>query len=719
MVEEIDPAIDEEFTNALIENPPETQDGVDMIKFLAEEEQAEIVKLAAENYNLAQDMDEEQKSRIAKIIWQGFEADDQSRAEWLEMHTFWLSLYMQNDYAETSDTERSWGATESLPILSEACDQFQGRTYKAFFPQEEFVSAVSLNFSKKDKKENDERAKRVGRHMSYQLGIGNRKYKSDKDALFLGVALHGSFFTKTYYSDELKGPKVDNVRPTDLVINYNVGPIDIKDVRRKTHIIYTTVGETEISAQSGYLIDKASPSKQEGENAYNVKVDETAGLQNSEASVIKSDANAVLLEQHFYLDLDGNGEYRPYIGTICAADKKLKRFIIGYEANPDGTPIDDYKQVQYFTHYKFKNNPDGFYGLGLGHSIGDLNSAINIMLRQSMDAATLANDGNTSGFISERLGIESDEIAMVLGKFRKIPDTAGDIQSGIFQFNFPGPNAALLNLMDTLDARAQRLGSTTEATTGTSEKVLQPTTMLSQIEQALEAFSASQQRLANALGEELEKIFKINQKYLPLVTYYVVNNEIGTVTRNDYKNDMIIAPIFDPKLATRAQRIAKAEAELKGTLENPLNQGRPHVIDTAFRRYFEALEVTNIDELIPSADPDNIDDQHTENMYFLMPNGQGMSFDVFPDQNHAQHLMILQEFLENNIQEIPPENIPLIMAHMQKHKAYLYGQLNGVEEAGGPVGNIPLAAGSNNAGNPQGFIPQIPNAQPFNPAPQF
>jgi hypothetical protein len=38
-------------------------------------------------------------------------------------------------------------------------------------------------------------------------------------------------------------------------------------------------------------------------------------------------------------------------------------------------PTKDYEQVQYFTHYKFKENPDGFYGLGLGHSIGDLNSA--------------------------------------------------------------------------------------------------------------------------------------------------------------------------------------------------------------------------------------------------------------------------------------------------------------------------------------------------------
>jgi hypothetical protein len=42
---------------------------------------------------------------------------------------------------------------------------------------------------------------------------------------------------------------------------------------------------------------------------------------------------------------------------------------------------------------------------------------MNIMLRQVMDAGTLANDGNMSGFISDRLGLEGDEIQH---GFRKI-----------------------------------------------------------------------------------------------------------------------------------------------------------------------------------------------------------------------------------------------------------------------------------------------------------
>jgi hypothetical protein len=59
----------------------------------------------------------------------------------------------------------------------------------------------------------EERAKRIGDHMSFQLGFQDRNIKQDKDALFLAVAQHGSFFTKTYFKQSIKRWKVDNVRP--------------------------------------------------------------------------------------------------------------------------------------------------------------------------------------------------------------------------------------------------------------------------------------------------------------------------------------------------------------------------------------------------------------------------------------------------------------------------------------------------------------------------
>lgn len=697
----------------IVQNPPQSDDQEQVVQGLAQAELTGRIQNAAETYNLANDLSEEQLREIGKEVYNGYEDDDKSRTEWLQLHAHWLDLYMQTDYVDNSDQERSWGSTESVPILTEAADQFQARTYKIFFPNDTFVSAIPMRRTVPDRKALEDRAERIGRHMSFQLGFEDRSYKQDKDALFLGVAVHGSFFTKTYFNEKLKRFKVDNVRPTDLVVNYTVGACRIENLRRKTHVIYSTVGESEDLLNSEFFVQAAKPADLVSNNTYNIKVNEAQGLTPSNSS-IKRDRTAVLLEQHAYFDLDGEGNYRPYIVIICAASKRVLRMTIGYEADQMGQPLDDYRQIQYFTHYKFKENPDGFYGLGLGHSIGDLNSAVNIMLRQSLDAATLANDGNMSGFIDERFGAEGQEMRLSLGKFRKITGNMGELKNSIMQMSFPGPNAALIQLMEVMDQRAQRLGSTTEATTGTPDAVRQPTTYLAEIEQALEQFSSVQMRLANSLSEEFQKIYKINQRFLPFVDYFVVNGAPETITRTDYTGDMLIQPIFDPKYATQSQKVARANAELQATMQNPVNQSRPQVYDEAFKRYFEALEVEDIELLLPpQPEPQNLDDQFLENMYFLMPKESRPLFDVFPEQNHMDHLQKLHELSAVIAQfqvQLTPDQQEDIFKHQQKHQAYLYGQEHQLIPTGQQPTQTPTGRPNNEVGSSQGTGTLPPNA---------
>jgi len=678
---------------SLVLEPPDDLEEAAIVDGLAQAELQGRINQSSEIYNLASGMEPDLLREIGQEVWKGFDSDDQSRTDWLKDHEFWLALYMQKDQAMTQDPERSWGSTESVPILMEACDMFQARTYKIFFPNDNFVSAAPVRRSKDPEKNKvlDDRSQRIGRHMSYQLGIQDKSYRQDKDALFLGTALHGSFFTKTYFSEKKKRFCVDNVRPTDFVVNYTVGPARLEDLKRKSHIIYTTIGDTARLAGTGYFIEEAKPARATIDNtSYNIKVDEIQGISPGDTA-LKQDEQAVLIEQHVYMDWDG--VYKPYIITICAASKRVLRIVIGYEADPQGNPLKDFEQTEYFTHYKYKENPNGFYGLGLGHSIGDLNSSVNIMLRQTMDAAMLANEGNMSGFISERLGLEGDEIRLSIGKFRKIPDTVGDLQNSLWTGQFPGPNSALMTLMEQLDLRAQRLGATTEGTTGTVDKVVQPTTLITQIEQALEQFSSVQMRLAHSLSEELQKIYKINQKFLPLVDYFVVNDEPEAITRADYADDMMIAPVFDPKYATQGQKIARSKAELEATLQNPVNQSRPQVIDAAFRRYFEALQVEDIDELVPpQPEVQRIDDQYIENMYYIMPPESRPVFDVFPEQDHADHLQKIQELYDLAAQmgmELLPEQQEALLKHQLKHYGYLYGQITGVIPAGQVSPNAP------------------------------
>lgn len=676
-------------------NPPQTEQGRQLVSDLASADQQVKIQKASEFYNLVPDLDPAKATQIGKEILKGFKNDDETRDDWLEMHEFWLRLYMQTDSAVNgASSERDWGATESVPILTEACDQFQSRTYKAFFPNETFVSAAVLHHTDdpQERKMLQQRADRVGRHMSWQLGVQNQDYKKDKRALFLATALHGSFFTKTYFDFyKKKRVVIDNIRPTDLVINYNIGPKRICDVRRKSHIVHTTVGMTKIMQMSGYLTEAAKPDYEGGKSTYDIAVDESQGL-NPDASTIKNDMDATLIEQQFYLDIDDSGQYLPYLGTIDRTNGRLLRLTIDYEADEAGNPSKDYEQIQYYTHYKYMENPDGFYGLGLGAKIGDLNSAVNIGMRQTLDAATLQNDGNNSGYISERLCMDGeDEVEMVLGKLRKVAGTAQDLAQGIQMMKYPGPSEALGKIIEFLDQRAQRMAGTTEATTGSIDKNMQPTTVLAQIEQGLEQFSSVQMGLADDFGDELTKIFRLNQKHMPFVEYFQVNEVPEAITRQDYADDMMIQPIFDPKFATQTQKMARAQAQGQIVMQNPFLAQNEQTMMELTRIQLEAMDSDDVDSLIPPPPPPpaNIDNQTAENMYFLGPPQQNQPFDVYPNQHHAEHLASIHDFVATKGHLVPPEQQQALVQHKQKHESMLYGQQHGLIPPPAPQQQLP------------------------------
>lgn len=695
-------------------NPPQTDEGKQLLGDITDAEQQVNINKASEYYNLVESLDPGKVMEIGRLIKKGYEDDNQTRANWLEMHEFWLRLYMQTDYALNSDDERDWGATESVPILTEACDQFQSRTYKAFFPNETFISAVPLSHSDnpQERKEIEDRAERVGRHMSWQLGIQNPNYRKDKRALFLATAVHGSFFTKTYFDTKKKRIVIDNIRPTDLVISYDVGPKRIEEVRRKSHVIHTTVGMTQEWTRDGYLADEARTDFGDNLNQYDTAVNESQGLTPDHSGNIKSDLPCTLVEQQFYLDIDDTGMFLPYLGTIDLQTGKLLRLTIDYEADPSGQPTKDYEQIQYYTHYKFTENPDGFYGLGLGAKIGDLNAAVSIGMRQALDAATLANDGNNSGYISSRLCMDGEEeVTLTIGKLKKVPDTSDDLAKGIMMMKFPGPNDAHMKIIEFLDNRAQRMAGTTEATTGDIQKNMQPTTVLAQIEQGLEIFSSVQMGLADDLGDELNKIYKLNQKHLPFVEYFSINEAPEAITRMDYQDDMEIQPIFDPKFSTQSQKMARANAEGQIVSQNPFLMQNPNVLMALTKRQLEAMDADNIDELIPPPPPPpaNIDNQEAENMMFLQPPDKNPPFAVYPDQHHAEHLASLEQFVKTKGHLIPPEQQMAITQHKQMHEGFEYGIQKGLIPPPQPRGASGMGGGPGNQMGAPPANPQVPN----------
>jgi hypothetical protein len=86
--------------------PPQTDDEQQLVEGLSQAELAGRVKNAAETYNLAQDMEPDLLREIGQEAYNGLKDDEDSRTAWLDQHAFYLSLYMQQDYAENCDPER-------------------------------------------------------------------------------------------------------------------------------------------------------------------------------------------------------------------------------------------------------------------------------------------------------------------------------------------------------------------------------------------------------------------------------------------------------------------------------------------------------------------------------------------------------------------------------------------------------------------------------------
>lgn len=646
--------------------------------------------------NIAADLDEDELGEIASECIEDYEEDLESRQEWDQMHGEWLKLYFQKDKPKAPPWEGS--SEESLPLLVEACVQFSSRAYQAMFPNRNFLKALPTGNVDDHSKD---RAKRVSKHLSWQLLQKDRRYKKNKDRLLLSLPLHGSFFTKTYY-DPLKARNVTrNVRAVDLVVPYGTGPRDLEDLDRKTEVIHISVERTKRLAAKGYFLEEAEPYEGGEKTGQDEAHDAATGHQDPAYQT----KNARLIEQHRLLDLDKDGLAEPYIVVVDLQAEKVLRIAIRYDTDEAGMPTNDKEPVECYTHYVFFENPDGFYGLGYGHLIGKTNAAVNKILRQTLDAGTLANVGNHSGFISEQLNVKKGELQMQLGKYVAVPGSLEDFKKGFHQFSYPGADATQVAMMEKLLMRSDRLATTTEALTGQTEKVMQPNTINQLVEQGLQVFSGAQERVIDAWGMELEKHYRLNFKHLDPQEYFAVQDLDGTleefeVARDDYKPDLQIIPVADPKMATEQQKIAKAQIEYETLMMNPLVQRDPNRIYTVTRRFLEAIGVDNIQEVLPRPIEGQVprnDDPHVENMGALSP--IPVIPPVHPDQDHQAHLHAhygLLIDLEYGM-KLTEAGRRALEDHNQAHLAMMYGR-----SESGQVGASPLGSSPGNGGLPEG-----------------
>jgi len=663
-----------------------------LIQALAEamqgEEQEEQIP---HNANLADFLDDGYLGEISSDLRASYEDDMESRSEWEETYTQGLDQLGVKYDERTQPFQGASGVTH--PLIAESVTQFQAQAYKELLPSGGPVKTQVLGLQDVER---EEQAARVKDFMNYQIMEVMEEFDPDMDQLLFYLPLSGSTFKKVYF-DEARQRAVSKFIPAqDLVVPYAAS--DLATASRVTHVLRMDGNEIRKMQLAGFYRD-VELSTYNQENEVRQKVDELQGT-----SRTYSDEVYTILEMHVDLDIEGfedmapdgepTGVAIPYIVTLDEGSGHILSVRRNFE---EGGEIA--KKQQYFVHYKFMPGL-GFYGFGLIHMIGGLGRAATSILRQLIDAGTLAN--LPAGFKARGVRVRNDDEPLQPGEWRDIDAPGGNIRDAIIPLPYKEPSATLAQLLGVLIEGGRRFVSLADQQTGDTNAAAPVGTTVAMLERGMKVMSAIHKRLHYAQRQEFRVLARIFRDNMPADGYpYDVVGGDRMVMATDFDGRVDVVPVSDPNIFSMAQRVTLAQTQLQLAQSNP----QLHNLNAAYRRMYQALEVQNIDEILPPPPQPQPLDPAIENARALM----GEILTTFPEQNHEVHIRLHMAFMKTPLVSTSPQVMGTFYSHIMEHISQKARKMVQAEIEG-LIGQAQLAAQSG-AINPELAQEQIMQLQ--------
>ena len=608
--------------------------------------------------NLAEVLDESTLNMIASDLLASIEKDKSSREDWEKTYMDGLKyLGMKFDDDRSEPFEGASGVIH--PLLGEAVTQFQAQAYKELLPANGPVktSVVGLYNS-----EIEAQAQRVKEFMNYQIVHKMEEYDEELDQLLFYLPLAGSAFKKVYYDDNLGRAIAKFVAPEDLIVPYYT--TELESCNRITHVIKMAENDVVKLQASGFYRDISLVSAPDAE--VNSDVQEEIDKLTGQTPSYDDTEVAILYEVHTNLAIEGfedlgtdgqpTGVKLPYIVTIDTSSGKVLAIKRNYK---EEDPLRN--KIEYFVHYKFLPGL-GFYGFGLTHMIGGLSKASTSILRQLIDAGTLAN--LPAGFKTRGIRIRDEDTPIQPGEFRDVDAPGGSLRESIQPLPFKEPSNTLLSLLGLLVDSGQKFASIAEINVGTGNPQAPVGTTLALLERSTKVLSAIHKRLHNAQKKEFSLLADVFQQYLPQDYPYEVSGGNRQIKATDFDQRVDIIPVSNPDIFSTSQRIAMAQEMMQLVQSNPEIHG-PTGIYEAYRRMYEAIGVDNVDSILkppPNNAPTPVD-AGFENTMLL----QGQPVQAFKQQNHDAHIIAHKSLLKTPPVKTNAMVQAAIHAHIMEH----------------------------------------------------
>jgi hypothetical protein len=605
------------------------------------------------NDNLAEDMDEGQLTELSGDLIGEYDADINSRKDWLTTYVDGLELLG----LKVEDRTEPWPGACNVyhPLMTEALVKFQAETMMETFPA---AGPVKTQIVGKQTKDKEDAAERVKDDMNYQLTDCMPEYRPEHERMLWGLGLAGNAFKKVYYDPNLERQVSMYVPAEDIVVPYGASSLEMAE--RVTHVMRKTKNELRKLMVAGFYkdVDLGEPFLDVDEAEK--KIAEKMGFNPTEDDRYK------ILEMHVNLDLENgdseDGIALPYIVTIEKGTGTI--LSIRRNWNPD-----DKKQLkrQHFVHYGYIPG-FGFYCFGLIHLIGAFAKSGTMILRQLVDAGTLSN--LPGGMKSRGLRIKGDDTPIAPGEWRDVDVPSGAIRDNILPLPYKEPSQVLNQLMNQIIEEGRRFASAADMKVSDMNANSPVGTTLAILERTLKVMSAVQARIHYAMKQEFKLLAGIIKDYTP--ADYSYEPEIGDrrAKQSDYDCCEVI-PVSDPNAATMSQKVVQYQAVMQ------MAQANPQIYDQVElnRQMLEVLGVKNIGKLIPNAEDKKPKDPVSENMDII----NGKPTKAFIYQDHQAHLQVHMAAMQDpKLMQMMSQN-PMAqtiqaaaLAHINEHIAFEY-----------------------------------------------
>lgn len=545
--------------------------------------------------NIADLMDEADVNAIGLMCRDEFLADKAQRAEWEEWYAEAMELALQ----VMKEKSYPWPncANVKFPLLTIAALNFHAKAYPSLINGEQVVTYIPQGSDPDGKLML--RATRVTNHQNYML-LRQTDWEEQTDKALINTPIMGCSFKKVYFDTD-KGKTISKlVLATDLVVPYFTSSLEtcprISEMMSMPYTTFETRKRRKQFRDIEYGLSAPTPVDATAEAKADAQKTATSG----EAD-FQSGAPIHLVEQHRYLDLDGDGYPEPYIVTFIRETGQVCRIVARFtwdKVEIEGSRVIQIIPTQFYKKMPFIPSPDGgFYDLGFGMLLGPLNETVNSLINQLLDAGSMHNQGG--GFIGRGVRIKKGDSTFVPNEWKSVDSPGISLKENIVPLPVRNPSQVLLDLLTYLVQYAERISSANEVQMGELPgQNVKAETMAIANANGLRVFAAIYKRWWRAMREEFELIYQVTARNANVVTFGGIDPSTDKWFEIEYGDYSLpysgICPIADPNIASPEQEQRQARA----IMEVAMNVGG-HDMHKVTMRYYKALKVPRPEELYP------------------------------------------------------------------------------------------------------------------------